>query len=283
MSRPRTRQGLIDYCMRALGHPVIEINVDDDQVSDRVDETLQFFSEYHFDGVEKVYMKYIVTQDDINNGYISMAYDSNTPGRFISGTGVSGHAEDQLTVTESGATDTYVNIEDLITSITEIWHFSTGTINMFDVRYQYALNDLYSFGSIDLVQYTTTQSYLSLLQQMLSPAKSIRFSRRNNKLYIDMNWSRDTKVGDYMVIEAYRVMDPRVYPELYDDMLVKRHLIASLKRQWGANLSKFQNIELPGGIKFNGAELWQQANEEIKQIEDTVQSKFEEPPRMIMG
>jgi len=281
--RPSTRTQLVEYCLRSLGHPVIEINVDDDQVEDRVDQALQFFSEYHFDGVEKVFLKYRIVQDDINNGYVSMTYDASVPGKFISGAGASGQAEDQLTFTEAGATGTSVNVDDLITSIIEVFHVDQTGMSMFDVRYQYALNDLYSFGAIDLTNYTITQQYLSLLRQTLSPDKSIRFSRKTNKLYIDMQWSRAVKPGDWLVIEAYRVMDPRVYPKVYDDMLLKKYLTALIKRQWASNLSKFQNVQLLGGVTFNGAELWNQANEEINKIETDMQSQWETGVQFFVG
>lgn len=278
MARPSTRQQLIQYCLRNLGHPVIEINVDEEQLEDRVDEALQFFAEYHFDGVEKVYLKYQVQQQDINNGYISLT-SNNT---FNAGTGASGQSESSMPVTETGQTGS-VNIDDLIASVLQVFHFSTGTINMFDVRYQYALNDLYTFGTIELIHYSVTQQYLSLLRQMLSPEKSVRFSRKSNKLYIDMKWQRDTKVGDWIVIEAYRVMDPRVYPEIYNDMLLKKYLTALFKRQWGINLSKFNGIQMLGGVTFNGQKIYEEATREIEAIESTVQSKWELPPDMIVG
>ena len=278
MAKPSTRQQLIDYCLRSLGHPVIEINVDEDQLEDRVDEALQFFAEYHFDGVERVYLKYQVQQKDIDNGYVSMTADNT----FISGTGASGQSESSMTMTETGQTGT-VNIEDLVASVLQVFHFSAGTINMFDVRYQYALNDLYTFGSIELIHYSITQQYLSLLRQMLSPEKAIRFSRRSNKLYIDMKWQRDVKVGDWLVIEAYRVMDARVYPEIYNDMLLKKYLTALIKRQWGANLSKFNGIQMLGGVTFNGMQLFNDALKEIQDIESTVQSKWELPPDFLVG
>lgn len=278
MARPSTRQQLIQYCLRNLGHPVIEINVDEEQLEDRVDEALQFFAEYHFDGVEKVYLKYQVQQQDIDNGYISLTSNNN----FIAGTGASGQNESSMAVTETGQTGS-VNIDDLIASVLQVFHFSTGTINMFDVRYQYALNDLYTFGTIELIHYSVTQQYLSLLRQMLSPEKSVRFSRKNNKLYIDMKWQRDTKVGDWIVIEAYRVMDPRVYPEIYNDMLLKKYLTALFKRQWGINLSKFNGIQMLGGVTFNGQKIYEEATREIEAIESTVQSKWELPPDFIVG
>lgn len=288
MAKPQTRQQLIDYCLRTLGHPVIEINVDEDQLEDRVDDALQFFAEYHFDGVEKVYLKYQIQQKDIDNGYISITAESKDQAgitgsnTFTAGTGSNGQNESSLAINETGQSGN-VKIEDLIASVLQVFHFSSGTINMFDVRYQYALNDLYTFGTIELIHYSITQQYLSLIRQMLSPDKAIRFSRRNNKLYLDMKWPRDVKVGDYVVIEAYRVMDPRVYPEIYNDMLLKRYLTALIKRQWGANLSKFSGIQMLGGVTFNGTQIFNDALREIADIETTVQNKWELPPDFIVG
>jgi hypothetical protein len=288
VAKPQTRQQLIDYCLRTLGHPVIEINVDEDQLEDRVDDALQFFAEYHFDGVEKVYLKYQIQQKDIDNGYISITAESKDQAgitgsnTFTAGTGSNGQNESSLAINETGQSGN-VKIEDLIASVLQVFHFSSGTINMFDVRYQYALNDLYTFGTIELIHYSITQQYLSLIRQMLSPDKAIRFSRRNNKLYLDMKWPRDVKVGDYVVIEAYRVMDPRVYPEIYNDMLLKRYLTALIKRQWGANLSKFSGIQMLGGVTFNGTQIFNDALREIADIETTVQNKWELPPDFIVG
>lgn len=283
MSKPSTRSSLLDYCKRALGHPVIDINVDDDQIEDRLDDALQFFSEYHFDGMERVYIKYIVTETDIANGYIDLTYSGANTNRFNTAPGTVGENADQQTVTEVGSPDTAVKIEDTIISVIQVFHFTIQTMNMFDVRYQYALNDLYTFGSIDLINYTTTQSYLSLLRQMLSPEKSIRFSRKTNKLYIDMKWNRETHAGDYIIIEAWRALDARVYPEIYNDMLLKKYLTQLIKRQWGANLSKYKGVQLIGGVTMDGDKIYTQAQEEIEKIESTVQSRWEEPPGMIWG
>lgn len=283
MAKPTTRQGCIDYCLRALGHDVIEINVSQDQLEDRFDEAFQYFSEYHFDGMEKVYLKYIVTAQDMNNGYIELTYNNSVTNKFVSSPGASGQAEDRMAVAEVGATDTYVNIEQLISSVLQVFHFSNSTINMFDVRYQYALNDLYAFGAIDIAHYTITQQYLSLLRQILSPEKTVRFSRKTNRLYIDMKWDREIKPGDYLIIEAWRFIDGRVYPEIYNDMFLKQYLTALIKRQWGSNLIKFGNMQLPGGNVFNGMEIYNQANEEIQKIQDTMIAKFSIPPEFLCG
>jgi len=270
----RNREQLIDYCLRRLGHPVIEINVDEDQISDRIDDALQFYAEYTTDGSERVYLKYQVTSADISNGYIT-----------LSASGATGSINAdvlQQTPTEAGKT-TPVPLEDTLISVRDLFHFSASSINMFDVRYQYVLNDLYTMGSINLQHYYITQEYLSLLRQMLSPDKQIRFNRRGNRLYIDTKWSRELQVGDYLIIEAYRINDATVYPEIYDDILLKQYATALIKRQWGANMSKFNNVQLPGGIMIEGDKLYLQAEQEILKLEAEVRSKWEYPPFFEIG
>ena len=275
--QPASREQLKDYCLKYLGHPVIEINVDDDQIEDRIDDALQFFAEYHFDGAEKLFIKYQVTQADIDAGSIDLKYGSSQSTGLLS-------TDSQQTPTEAGVDPSKtVKIEDRILSVLGVFHFSQSTINMFDVRYQYALNDLYTFGTIELVHYTVTMQYLQLLRQMLAPDKAIRFNRTSNRLYIDTKWNTQIRPGDYLIIEAYGVIDATVYPEVYDDILLKRYATALIKKQWASNLTKYNNVLLPGGVSFNGSELLTQALTEIKEIEDTVQSKWSLPPDFIVG
>jgi len=216
MSKPASREQLKEYSLRRLGSPVIDINVDDSQMEDRLDDALQFFAEYHFDGVERRYYKYEVTQDDIdanktdlNAGYISLD-----------------------------------GIDKNIISVVKLFQFSESTVNMFDVRYQMALNDFYGIrtGMGNIANYDITKRHLSLIQQMLDPEKMIRFSRVKNRLHVDMNWEEDIDAGDFLVFECYSIIDPEVYTEIYDDILLKKYYTASVKRQWGQNLSKFEGI-----------------------------------------
>lgn len=273
-----SREKLREYCFRALGAPVVEINIADEQVEDRLDDALRFFSEYHFDGVEKVYLKYQVTATDISRGYIELKSDN----RKALGGGLE-NSDAIVDVTEEGRTDEDVLIENLITSVTRIFPFTQQSVGMFDIRYQYALNDLYTFGTIDLVQYDLTQQYLSLLRQFLSPDKSVRFSRVQNRLYIDMNWSQQVAVGQYLIIECYRILDPRIYPEVYEDRLLKRYAVALFKKQWGVNLSKYDGIKLPGDVILRGKEIAQEATQEIDNLEKEIISKYELPADFMMG
>jgi len=185
------------------------------------------------------------------------------------------------TANEVGADN--VNIEDLVTSVTRIFPFTQQSVGMFDIRYQYALNDLYTFGTIDLVQYDLTQQYLTTLRQYLSPDKSVRFSRVQNRLYIDMNWAQQVSTGMYLIIECYRILDPRIYPEIYQDRLLKRYAIALFKKQWGVNLSKYDGVKLPGDVILRGKEIAAEAQQEIDAIEKDIVSRYELPVDFMMG
>ena len=250
MAQPATRQQLKDYALRRLGDPVIEINVDDSQVEDRLDDALQFFAEYHFDGVQKQFYKHQLTADDITNEYIDMN-----------------------------------QVDSSVITVTRIFEQGNNSVNMFDVRYQMALNDFYGVrtGMGNMAQYDITKRHLALIQQMLDPEKAVRFSRVTNKLLIDTDWSEQFTAGDFVVIEAYSILDPNTYTEIYNDRLLKEYVTSLIKRQWGMNLSKFQNITLPGGLSYNGAELYSQGQEEITKIEEEVQLKYELPPDFMVG
>lgn len=252
-----SREQLKDYALRRLGFPVIEINVDDAQVEDRIDDALQFFSQYHFDGVEMLYLPYVITQTDITNKYIDT---NNIP------TGSTG--------SEIVSVEKVFIIDQAVQS------------GMFSVQYQLMLNDYFNgflTGTSNLSYYDTTKQYLSLLQQFLSPEKQTSFSRVTNKLRIHADWSETFKVGDKMMVQAYVSLSPETYPEIYNDILLKRYVTALIKRQWAANLSKFSNIALPGGMKFDAATMYTDATTELTEIESTVQSKFELPVDFMVG
>jgi len=274
-----SRSELKEYALRANGHPVLEINISEEQIEDRLNDALQFFSEYHFDGVEKVYLKYKMSQTDIDNGYISFTAD-NVQSETADGSGF----EDSEAIQTSQDPECPENVllQNLIVSVTRIFPFTQQTVGMFDVRYQYALNDLYTFGTIDLVQYDMTQQYLQLLRQFLSPDKSIRFNRVANKLYLDSD-KRQLSAGQYLIIEAYRILDPRVYPEVYNDRLLKKYLIALIRWQWGVNLSKYNGIKLPGDITLDGQSMLKDSWQQKEDIEKEIILKGELPVDFIMG
>ena len=273
-----SREKLKEYCLRSLGAPVIEINLADEQIEDRIDDALRFFSEYHFDGVEKVYLKYQIKPADIINRYIEV----KSQNRISEGGGFANNDAISAAV-EEGRTDEDILLENVITSVTRIFTFTQQSVGMFDIQYQYALNDLYTFGSIDMVQYDLTQSYLSMLQQYLSPEKSVRFSRVQNRLHIDMDWTKRVTAGMYLIIECYRILDPRLYPEVYEDRLLKRYTTALIKKQWGVNLSKYSGVKLPGDITLRGTEIASEATTEIEALEKDIVSKYELPADFQMG
>ena len=264
MSKPSSREELKQYALRKLGAPVIEINVDDAQLEDSLDDAIQIFQEYHFDGTERALFKYEITQDDINNGFI----DTDTIGL----TGPNAYPQ--------AANGTK------IATVTKVFQFDDGGVgnNMFSVRYQTALQDLYGLRSMgDMSNYYITQTYIDLLADFLSPEKQLRFNRVTNKLYIDMNWTETVEVGDFIIVDSYVIIDPDAYTEAYDDILLKRYVTASFRKQWGMNLIKYQGINLPGNVQFDAQALVSQGNEEMERIEDSLQDKYELPPDFFTG
>ena len=275
MAKPTTRQELIDYCLRRLGAPVLEINVDDDQVDDLVDDALQYFHERHFDGVEKMYLKYKITQDDVDRGKAK-----NTDGVGI-----------VTTTTTSGSstfnfyeTSNFIQIPDSVIGIEKIFKFDTSSISggMFSIKYQLFLNDLYYFNSVELLQYSMVKSYLEDIDHLLTPDKQLRFNKRQNRLYLDIDW-KSQNADDYLVIECYRILDPNTFTSVYNDSFLKKYLTSLIKRQWGQNLIKFQGVKLPGGIELNGRQLYEDATRELEEIKVSMSTEYELPPLDLIG
>ena len=279
MAKPSTRQGLIDYCLRQLGAPVLEINVDDDQIDDLVDDAIQYFNERHFDGVEKMYLKYKITQDDVDRG----------KAKGTTGTGIV-----QTTATDTSVspnrtfnfyeTANYIQVPDSVIGIEKIFKFDTSSISggMFSIKYQLFLNDLYYFNSVELLQYAMTKSYLEDIDFLLTTDKQIRFNKRQDRLYLDIDWGSQP-AGEFIIIECYRALDPASFTQIYNDSWMKMYLTALIKRQWGRNLSKFKGVKLPGGIELNGGEILQQAESELSDIKARMMSEFELPPLDFIG
>ena len=263
MAQPTSRQELKDYCLRQLGFPVIEINVDDKQLEDRLDDALQTFSEYHFDGVLRTYFKHKVTSTDVSNGYI----DTDSIAANAASIGVA---------VESGKQ---------IMSVTRVFEFSeSGTNNIFSVPYQIALNDLYGLRSPGMMSdYTIIQNHLSLIRDYLDPEKAIRFSRVTNRLYLDMNWAEDIQVGQFIVLEAYVALNPDTYTEIYNDRFLKKYVTALFKKQWGANLSKYESVQLPGGVTLNGRQIYDDAVTELERLEVEGRLEYELPDDLMVG
>jgi len=267
MAIPSSKATLKTYCLRALGFGVIDINVSDDQIDDRVDEALQYFAQYHYDGVERMLLKYQVTAADIERSKTDTtttatdSVDSSITASFGEGNG-------------------FIPMPSSVISVMGIFPFSdSSTNNMFDVRYQLRLNDLYDFSSTSVIHYEMTMQHLDFLEHILVGEKPIRFNEHQNRLYIDMDWSNDITAGEYIIIECYRKIDPASYSDIFDDIHLKRYATALIKRQWGANLSKFSGVAMLGGVTMNGENIFSQAQEELEKLEELI-SITNSPPIM---
>ena len=279
MAKPATRQQLIDYCLRKLGAPVLEINVDDDQIDDLVDDAIQLFNERHFDGVERMYLKYKITQDDVNRGKAS-----GTDGVGIVTTTGTSTIVGTATTFNFYENSNYIQVPDSVIGIEKIFKFDTSSISggMFSIKYQLFLNDLYHFNSIELLQYSMTKSYLEDIDHLLTTDKQVRFNKRQDRLYLDIDWSAQ-EADNFLVIDCYRALDPTSFSQVYNDSFVKMYLTALIKRQWGQNLIKFQGVKLPGGIELNGRQLYEDAERELESIRQRMSSEYELPPLDLIG
>ena len=322
MAKPNSRSTLIEYCLRSLGAPVIEINIDDDQCDDRIDEALQLYQTYHADAIEKVFLKHKSTGSTLT---LSTATAANfTVGEIITGstsgatavvhkdsTGSSLVYTDLTHLDEiafqaetiTGATSAttavvssitvgdiqnkYLPINSLVTDVVQILPLTatSSSASLFDVKYQIHLNDVYSLGFLgSLVDYTMTQQWLSLLDSIVnSGTKHISFDRHKNQLRVDMNWDAEVVIGQYVVVECYRIIDPTSYADVYNDYFLKKYATALIKQQWGQNLLKFEGMQMPGGVSFNGRQLFDDAKEEITKLEEELRLNWEQPVDFFIG
>ena len=242
-----TRQKFKEYILRRLGSPVIDINVDDEQVEDRIDDALLKFRDYHFDGMQHVYYPHQLTEADRNNEYITL------PDDFV------------------GVTHIF-DIND-----------SYGAMNLFNVRYQLHLNELFNISSVSVTPYVVAMRHIEFLEEVFVGKKPIRYNRNTDKLYIDMNWKDDTIAGQYVIIDGYREVNPEEYPDVWDEPWLKQYATALVKRQWGEHLKLYEGMNLPGGITFNGQKIWDEATEEIQKLEDTVINDYSLPVTDMIG
>ena len=243
-----SRTTLQDYCLRRLGHPVIEINVDDEQMSDRLDDALQYFAEYHFDGVEKVFLKHTITADDITNEYIAMA-------------------------------DPVISVIRVL----PIPNFNAFQTGFFNEEFQLRIQDLNTFSGSSLLNWQMSLQNFSMVDHLFTVNSTVLFNRKQNKLFLETDWSEKFTVGDIIIVEAYRILDPTTYTEVYNDMFLKKYATALIKRQWGENLKKFEGVQLPGGVTLNGKTIYDEAVEEITKIEEEMNLKWELPPDGMIG
>lgn len=245
---PNSRETLINYCLRNLGYPVIQINVDDDQISDRIDEALQFYQEYHSDAVFKVYLKHQITETDIENKWIP--------------------------------------IPDSVITVTRILPLTSesSSINMFDARYQMMLNDMYNLGfSGNISNYYQIMQYINTIDMIINGLPIVEFSRHKGRLYIESEWERFVRKNEFVIVEGYRIVDPETSIKVYNDMYLKRYATALIKRQWGINMKKFEGIEMPGGVTLNGQQIFDEAQEEIRQLEEEIRLNWEQPTDFMVG
>lgn len=233
MATPTTRAQFKEFCLRRLGKPVIEINVDEQQVDDRVDEALRYYRDYHYDGAYRDFLKHTVTADDKTNGYVTVT-------------------EDVIGV---------IRIFDVGDALQ--------TNNLFNIRYQIHLNDLYNFTSVNYAPYIMTQQHIQQLEEMFVGKQPIRFNRHIDRIYVDMDWDTVT-VGQILIFEVYRYTDPATYADVWADPWLMKYTTALIKKQWGSNLTKFQGLQMPGGVTFNGDQIYQDASQEIDKLEQEV-------------
>ncbi len=281
MAQPSNRSELVNYCKRQLGAPVLEINVADEQVDDLVDDALQYFHERHFDGVIQTYLKYKITQDDIDRG---RARGDNKKVGIVTTTETTSIVGTATTFTYEENSN-YLQIPPSVIGVNKIYHFdgaNATTNNMFSMKYQMFLNDIYYWGSMEILTYAMTRRYLEDLQFLLTTEKQIRFNQRQDRLYLDIDWG-NVRVGEYMVIDCYRLLDPNTYAGVWNDSFLKRYLTALIKRQWGQNLIKFQGVKLPGGVELNGRQIYDDAEKELENIREIMSNTYELPPMDMIG
>jgi len=282
MAQPSTRAELVDYCKRKLGAPVLEINVADEQIEDLVDDAIQYFHERHFDGTGQVFLKYQITQDDINRGRAPSGL-SATAG--IATTSATTSIVGTATTFSYKENSNYLQVPPSVIGVNKIFQFSGGnsiTNNMFSVKYQLFLNDVYFFGNTELLSYAMTKTYLEDLDFLLNTHKQIRFNQRMDRLYLDIDWESVT-VGDWLILDCFRTLDPNDYTRVYNDSFLKKYFTANLKRQWGQNLIKFQGVKLPGGVELDGRAIYEDAMKDLEIIREMMSNTYELPPLDMIG
>jgi hypothetical protein len=280
MAQPASRTDLVNYCKRQLGAPVLEINIADEQVDDLVDDALQYFHERHFDGVVQTYLKYKITQDDIDRG---RGKGSSNPKGVVTTTASADIDGGSVTFSYEENSN-YIQVPPSVIGINKIFRFDNSTISggMFSLKYQLFLNDLYFFNSMEMLSYAMTKTYLSDIDFLLNTEKQIRFNQRQDRLYLDVDWQNVEK-DEYIVLDCWRLLDPNDFTRVYNDSFLKKYLTALMKRQWGQNLIKFQGVKLPGGIELNGRQIYDDAEKDLEIIREQMSNTYELPPLVMIG
>ena len=280
MAQPSSREGLIDYAKRQLGFPVLEINVADEQFQDLLDDAIQIYQERHYDGIARMYLKYKITQDDIDRGQ-ARGGDSTLGITTTTTTSTVGLS----TTFDLEENNNYIQMPPSVIGVNQIFKVRSDTVydGLFNIRYQLFLNDLYAFGSIDLLQYSMVQTKLEDITFLLNPNVRYRFNIRQDRLYIDVDWAAAVNVDDFFVIDCFRILDPDDFTKVYNDQFLKRYFTALCKKQWGMNLIKFQGVQLPGGIQLNGRQIYDDGVREIDEIRAKMATDYEMPPLDMIG
>jgi len=285
-----SRESLKEYALRKLGAPVLEINVDDLQLEDLIDDTIQLYNERHFDGVERMYLKYEITQGDIDRA-IGAEVPGETKINGKTGVGIVTTSGTSTSIPGYGTTTTnfyensnFLQVPTSVLGVNKIFKFDTSSISgsMFSIKYQLFLNDLYYFNSVELLQYSMTKTRLEDIDFLLTPEAQVRFNKRQDRLYLDIDWKSQT-AGDFLVIDCHRALDPETFNQVYNDYFVKLYYTALVKKQWGQNLIKFRGTKLPGGIELNGREIYDDAERELERIRSKMMLEFEMPPLDFIG
>jgi len=308
-----TREELKQYALRALGAPVIEVNVDDDQLEDRLDEAVEYWRLYHYEGIEKVYLKQSIRASELNLTTAVTANFSigenvvgltsgakalvvretgressgtkllvkNVTGTFVAGETIRGDVRNLTAVLGTtpvvlGEFDKrYLEISELVYGITRVIPFNNASSskNIFDLQYQLRLNDLYDLTSTSIIYYKTVMSHLALLDLELNGHPLYRFNRMQGRLHLDIKWETDVALGDFVVVECYRALDPAEFARVWNEPWLKHYVTALFKRQWGINLKKFGGLTLPGGVTLDGQSLFDEAKGEIDDLERELLNK----------
>ena len=280
--QPSTRQELVTYCKRQLGAPVLEVNVADEQIDDILDDSIQYFQERHFDGTIQMFMKYKVTETDIKRG---RAREGRTDNVGIVTTTAESTIDGGTTTFSWTETSNYLQVPPSVIGVTKVMHFdgaNTVTNNMFSVKYQMFLNDIYYWGSTEILTYAMVKTFLEDLDFALTTQKQIRFNQRMDRLYLDIDWS-SLNADDFIVMECYRALHPDDYARVWNDSFLKRYATAKIKKQWGQNLLKFQGVKLPGGVELNGRQIYDDAEKELEVIREQMSNTYELPPLDMIG
>ena len=265
MAIPNSKASLKDWSLRKLGFPVIDINVDDDQVDDRIDEALQYFYTFQYNGMQRVYLKHKITQADVDRASTDETETATD-------------TKDNAITDDWKISKGFLVMPEAVQSVLRVLPFSDrGNLNMFDIRYQLRLNDLYDFSSESVIHYQMTMWHLDFLDMILIGEKPIQFNVHQDRLYINMDWGSDVNVDEYIIMECYRKLDPTTWTDIYNDLWLKKYSTALIKRQWGENLMKFQGVQMLGGVTMNGETIYNEAKEEIQLLEEQSRNTWEEP------